>query len=189
MRVYDDVPPVDAHRPSTVMVSSAVPVQAAGSRRPEPGNSGASVAVVAMEPRGVSDALLSEPDEAGGSAVVGAALPVVVAGEPDGAADPPDGAAESVDGVDDDAGLCPVTWISPHTTTTEHTRATTMMIVTHRVFRELKVATRPVCAGRRRTSAPAGDSHPGEKTIGDVSLISTWNHAATQAEWWRKIKV
>ena len=41
------------------------------------------------------------------------------------------------DGVDDDAGLCPVTWISPHTTTTEHTSAATMITVTQRVFRVL----------------------------------------------------
>src|SRR5664279_6341264 len=37
-RVYEDVPPVLAHRPSTVIVISAVPVQAAGSARPVPGS-------------------------------------------------------------------------------------------------------------------------------------------------------
>src|SRR5450631_611096 len=46
-RVYDDVPPVAAHLPSTVIVSSAVPVQAAGSVSPVPGNTGAGVVVVA----------------------------------------------------------------------------------------------------------------------------------------------
>jgi hypothetical protein len=47
-------------------------------------------------------------------------------------------------GVDDEAGLCPVIWINPHTTTTEQTNATTMITVTHRVLRVLRVAIRPV---------------------------------------------
>ena len=77
-RVYKDVPPVAAHRPCTVMVMSAVPVQAAGRTKPEPASStGVVVGPVVVVPAGrvldtggSADAVEFEPDgdgEAGDS--------------------------------------------------------------------------------------------------------------------------
>jgi hypothetical protein len=145
--VYDDVPPVAAQRPSTVMVMSAVPVQAAGRGSPVPGRVGAVV---------VTDVERSAPG------VAPPACPPVVVAPPSSRVVLPDGAGPLVAvpppavgrgdsdadalgaGVDDEAGLCPVIWINPHTTTTEQTNATTMITVTHRVLRVLRVAIRPV---------------------------------------------
>src|SRR5664279_5241245 len=143
LRVYDDVPPVAAHLPSTVIVSSAVPVHAAGSVSPVPGNTGAGVVVVGglsgpPEPTCTADPL----DRAGGEP--SSASPTAVA-EPDPDPDPEAAAPAPLAGVDDEAGLSPVIWISPQTTATEHTSAATMITVTQRVLRVFRLAIRPVC--------------------------------------------
>src|SRR6478752_8178040 len=149
VRVYDDVPPVAAQRPSTVMVISAVPVQAAGRRSPVPGRVGAVVVTdVDRSAPGVAPPLWPSASVAASSGRLpppdGAS--VVLGTDPPAAVEPgPDSAAEALAaGVDDEAGFWPVIWISPHTTTTEQTRATTMITVTHRVLRVLRVAITPV---------------------------------------------
>src|SRR5450755_1702752 len=111
-RVYDDVPPVAAHRPSTVIVSSAVPVHAAGSVSPVPGNTGAGVVVVAgmSGPPEPSTLTADALDRAGGEP--SSASPTAVA-EPDPDPDPEAAAPAPLAGVDDEAGLWPVIWISP----------------------------------------------------------------------------
>jgi hypothetical protein len=130
------------------MVISAVPVQAAGNRSPVPGRVGAIV---------VADVVRSAPRVALPAFPPGSVAPsssrVVL---PDGAgplvAVPPPAAVGRGDsdadalgaGVDDEAGLWPVIWIKPHTTTTEQINATTMITVTHRVLRVLRAAIRPV---------------------------------------------
>src|SRR6478609_8754892 len=113
------------------MVRSAVPVQAAGRRSPVPGKVGAVVVTDAdrsaprvapplgpPEPAAPSSDRVVVPDGAG--SLVAVPRPALLDGG--------DSAADALcAGVDDEAGLCPVIWIKPHTTTTEQTNATTMI--------------------------------------------------------------
>ncbi len=157
-RVYDEVPPVVAQRPSTVMVISAVPVQAAGSRTADPGRIGAGVrAVATAEP---ADGR-SELDSAAVDVVLSEDVPPVPESTTDWLADSLAGA------VDDEAGLSPVIWIRPHTTATEQTSAATMINVTHRVLRVLRVAITPVCASGGPTRDEGFTSQPAESGAPD----------------------
>jgi hypothetical protein len=82
-----------------VIVISAIPVQPAGSCRPEPGSTGAGVAVLVVDVSEMSlPAVTDEP-----AAALSAGDPVA-----EGEADSADEAATPEDGVDDDAGLSPV---------------------------------------------------------------------------------
>jgi 1-deoxy-D-xylulose-5-phosphate reductoisomerase len=134
---------VAAQRPCTVMVMSAVPVQAAGRIRPDPASSTGVVDVVVAVDRppdvdGVADADDGSPD---GEGEVGS---------------PADGAGDS-DDWPDDAGLCPVIWMSPTTTSTEASSATTRIPITQRVLVTERAAIPPVCApavGRRDGRVP-----------------------------------
>lgn len=110
------------------MVMSAVPVHAAGRISPEPASStGVVVAAVPVaRPSGIVD----------DAAVVG--------GPADGEGDAESGVGDS-DAVDDD-DVPPVIWISPTTTSTEASNATTRIPVTHRVLVVVRAAIQPVCA-------------------------------------------
>ena len=141
------MPPVAAHRPSTVMVTSALPVQAAGSWTSDPGSTGAEVVV----PTAVS--VLRIPDPAGAltSGDASGRAEVVVAGfvvarlvltgwsEADALAPAEPGAEAAV--------LPPVIWMRPYTTAAEQIRATTRITVSHRALMVLRGGTRQVCPG------------------------------------------
>jgi hypothetical protein len=75
-------------------------------------------------------------------------------------------------GVDDEAGLWPVIWIKPHTTTTEQINATTMITVTHRVLRVLRAAIRPVCGPRAATPVDHRATRPRESGPDCAHLVA-----------------
>src|SRR6476620_14798 len=160
--VYDEVPPEVAQRPSTEMLISAVPVQAAGSRTTDPGRIGAGVRAVDT----------AEPAD-GRSEFVSAAVVVVRSDDdtsvPGSAAD---WLADSLAGaVEEEAGLSPVIWIRPHTTATEQTSAATMINVTHRVLRVLRVAMTPVCASGGRPVAKVPHRNTGAPVPLDGPMV------------------
>src|SRR5664279_4435414 len=139
------------------MVTSALPVQAAGSWTSDPGSTGAEVVV----PTAVS--VLRIPDPAGGltSGDASGRAEVVVAGfvvagfvvaglvvarlvltgwsEADALAPAEPGAEAAV--------LPPVIWMRPYTTAAEQIRATTRITVSHRALMVLRGGTRQVCPG------------------------------------------
>ena len=141
------MPPVAAHRPSTVMVTSAFPVQAAGSWTSDPASIGAEVVV----PTAVSVPRIPEP--AGGLAPEepSARAEVVVAGfvvtglvlsrwsEADALASAEPGAEAAV--------LPPVIWMRPYTTAAEPSRASTRITVSQRALMVFRGGTRQVCPG------------------------------------------
>ncbi|MEP6561366.1 MAG: hypothetical protein ABJD68_09875 [Nakamurella sp.] len=148
-----------------MIVTSAEPVQPAGSCRPEPGSTGAGVAVLDADDFETSlPATVLDPADALSSADGLIDGPVDSAADAD-AASSDDGVED--DGVEDDAGLSPVIWISPQTTSTEHPNAAAMITDTHRVLRVFRPAIPPVCPRadrsrrnvqqmRRATGAAAG---------------------------------
>jgi hypothetical protein len=136
------VPPVAAHRPSTVTVTSAFPVQAAGSWTSDPGSTGAEVVV----PTAVS--VLRMPDPAGPPAPEEASgrAEVVVARFVLSGCSEADALAPAEPGAEAGA-LPPVIWIRPYTTAAEQSMATPRNTVSHRALMVFRWGTRPVCPG------------------------------------------